>query len=100
MSKKNCTHICPYCFGRNTFQVHEARTVSSIAGGLIGLAVGAVKGKDLPGTAGVNIAIAGVAGALSGFYTGCLIGKKLGENFDENILEKRSCMKCQRTFYS
>ena len=99
MKKLDCVHICPYCKGEQSVPVFETRTVSTIAGGIVGLTLG-VAGKDIPGSLPVKIIVGGVTGALAGFYSGCLLGKRLGEDFDENILQKRTCIKCHRTFYS
>lgn len=73
-----------------------ARVLSAaISGATTGISVGAFAGPAGMTLGGLSGAI---FGGLTGCVTGCLAGAKLGEVFDQRILDNHLCCDCGYTF--
>jgi hypothetical protein len=106
------TTQCPRCHSSAVITKDFARKVGALIGTVGGTAQGvtaALGGAELGAAIGVVAGPAGVVagsmagvilGGLAGAATGCIAGAKLGEVFDERVLDNYGCLNCGLSFSS
>ena len=91
---------CPKCQSSQIGSINQGRKVAASIGSVAGGAEGAIKAMQtirqlVPANAPISTMIlAGCVGAVAGG----IIGSKLGEFVDDNILDNYQCLRCGYTF--
>lgn len=95
------TKPCPFCDTGQMYLERKIENLSILGGAVVGAVVGFKSAKSLgPLPAVAAVTIGGVAGALSGVYTGSILGKEFGRKFDETIICKYKCNSCSQILTS
>ena len=91
---------CPRCHSSQIGSINQGRKVASTIGSVTGGAESAIKAMQtirqlVPANAPISsMILAGCVGAVAGG----IIGSKLGEFVDDNILDNYQCLHCGYTF--